>query len=220
MADRIEPWAQRWKSGQTGFHEGAPNALLAEHVARVERGAGAPLRVLVPLAGKTFDMRWLAERGHEVVGVEAVPEAIRAFFADAGESPAEERRGEHPAFVHGRVTLVRADMFAVTPEALGRFDLVYDRAALVAIDPRERARYVATCAALLRDATSRTFLVGMAYDQSKAPGPPWSVDEATVRELFAPRTIERLGARQIAPSPRLSASGVPTIEESAYVIGA
>lgn len=210
-------WAKRWTEGQIGFHEGLPNDLLAAHIERLE--TKRPLRILVPLAGKAVDLRWLAERGHEVVGVEFVPEAIVAFFAELGVEPVATELGGLPASSGKGVTLVAADMFEVTPAALGTFDLIYDRAALVALEPSTRARYVSVLESLLAPG-GVVFLIAFAYDQSKAPGPPWSVDEATVRALYAGRAIEILATRPVPTSARLAAAGLPAFEETAYRVAA
>ncbi len=204
-------WQPKWQEGQTAFHEGAPNELLVRHAKQL----GAHARVLVPLAGKAVDLVWLASNGHEVVGIEFVPEAVEAFFAERKLEPKKERRGKHEAFTAGGVTLVLADMFEVTPESIGTFDAIYDRAALVALVPDMRARYVAVCNAL----ASRTLLISFAYDQSKTDGPPWSVDEASIHALFAPRTVEKLEVRRAKVSPRLEAAGIPFLEETAYLVG-
>jgi thiopurine S-methyltransferase len=225
-----EFWAKRWKESQIGFHEGAPNDLLAKHVARIE--TKRPARILVPLAGKAVDLRWLAERGHEVVGVEVVWEAVRAFFDEwKVDAPVQTKVGRNEALrscdshdtssrrsLSGKgVTLVCADMFEVSAEDLGRFDVIYDRAALVALEPSTRGRYVEACRDLLAEG-GMTLLVAFAYDQALTQGPPWSIDEAAVRELYAPRAIEKLEARTVVPSARLVASGIATIEETAYLI--
>jgi thiopurine S-methyltransferase len=216
-----EFWAKRWSESQIGFHEGAPNDLLVAHVARIEsRARAAPARILVPLAGKSVDMRWLAERGHEVVGVEVVWQAVRTFFGEWEVDPEEKEIGGKQALTAKGVTLVCADMFAVSPEELGRFDVIYDRAALVALEPSTRGRYVDKCRSLLAEG-GMTLLVTFAYDQAITQGPPWSIDEKTVRELYARAgEIELLQKREIVPSPRLVASGIATIEESVYLIGA
>ena len=66
----MEPdyWLERWKDGRTGFHQDQPTPLLAAHWDGLGVASGA--RVLVPLAGKSLDMAWLAGRGHRVLGVE------------------------------------------------------------------------------------------------------------------------------------------------------
>lgn len=206
-------WQPKWQEGQIAFHEGAPNELLVKCASEL----GERTRVLVPLAGKAVDLVWLASRGHEVVGVEFVPEAVQAFFEERRITPKVEKRGPHQTFTAGAVTLVLADMFKVTPEALGTFDAVYDRAALVALVPNLRARYVETCARLLSPG-GRTLLISFGYDQSKTSGPPYSVEESVVHALYAPRTVRRLETRQTSVSPRLAAAGVPFLEESAYLI--
>jgi thiopurine S-methyltransferase len=209
-------WAKRWSEGQIGFHEGAANDLLTRHVARLETKPRA--RILVPLSGKALDLRWLAERGHEVVGVEFVAEAVTAFFDEWKVEPQRSEIGGKPALSANGVTLVVSDMMELSPEALGRFDVVYDRAALVALDADTRAPYVATCRSLLADG-GVIFLIAFAYDQEKAPGPPWSIETATVRELYAPLPVETLETRAVPTSARLTAAGIAALEESAYLIG-
>jgi thiopurine S-methyltransferase len=204
-------WQQRWDAGQTAFHEGKPNALLVAFADRLPPRS----RVLVPLAGKSDDLLWLAGRGHDVVGVEFVKTAIDELFAAC-----EVRRrsfGPHDAFEARGVTMVLGDMLAMTPDALGTFDAVYDRAALVAIEPAARARYVETCRALLGPGAV-TLLVALAYDESKASGPPFSVDEPLVRRLFAGRRIETLGTRPSDVAPRLREAGIEHVDETAYLI--
>lgn len=210
-------WAKRWSEGQIGFHEGQPNDLLAAHIARLEKAR--PLRVLVPLAGKTVDLQWLADRGHEVVGVEFVPEAVAAFFAERGVTPEKLELGGMPASRAKGVTLVCGDVFAITPAGLGRFDLVYDRAALVALEPKTRERYVEVIDAMLAEG-GVIFLIAFGYDQTKAPGPPWSVDPATAKALHAGKHLEVLATRSVPTSPRLTEAGLPALEETAYLIRA
>jgi thiopurine S-methyltransferase len=191
-------WQSRWEAKQTAFHEGKPNALLVTQAHRFAPAA----RILVPLAGKAFDLVWLEEHGHEVVGVEFVQQAIDEF------------RVEHPS---STVKMVQGDMLAMTPENLGTFDAIYDRAALIALEPSTRARYIEVCKALLKP-NGPTLLIAFAYDQSKTPGPPFSTDEQTVRELFAGRSIDVLETRSASVSPRMKEAGVDSIDESAYWI--
>lgn len=210
-------WAKRWSEGQIGFHEGTPNDLLVTHIARLE--TKRPLRVLVPLAGKTFDMQWLAARGHEVVGVEFVSEAISAFFSERGVEPSTADVGGMPASSAGGVTLVCGDILDVTPAALGAFDVIYDRAALIALDPTTRGRYADVMRAM-RAERGVIFLIAFGYDQTKAPGPPWSASEEVVRELYPGDVIEVLSTRSVPTSTKLTAAGIPALAESAYWIAA
>lgn len=194
-----EFWQERWDTNQRGFHEGKPNALLVAHADRLP----AKGRILVPLSGKAIDLVWLEERGYEVVGIEFVQNAIDQFHE------------EHPS---SNVKLVQGDMFAQTPDAIGTFDAIYDRAALVALEPSTRARYVEVCRTLLKP-NAPTFLIAFAYDQTKAPGPPFSVEEKTIRDLFAGSMIELVETRASSiNSPRMREAGIDRVDESAYLI--
>jgi thiopurine S-methyltransferase len=209
-------WQDRWGKHQTGFHEGKPNDLLLAHFPRIERPG---MRILVPLAGKANDLIWLASRGHEVVGVEFVIQAIGEFFEaqEVDHWQHHQKLGPHDAFTVNGVTMICDDFFNVKPEVVGRFDAIYDRAALIALEPSTRTRYVETCLALLAEAAP-TFLIGLSYDQEKTVGPPWSVDETCVRELFAGRSIELLQSRTTKATPRLAEAGLEALEETAYLI--
>ena len=56
------------------------NYNLLKHYPNIQP-AGEPLRkILVPMAGKTVDIKWLADKGHEVVAVEISQSACREVF--------------------------------------------------------------------------------------------------------------------------------------------
>lgn len=200
-----DDWTARWQSNQIGFHEGSTNAQLSEHADRL----GKLKRILVPLAGKAADLQWLADRGHDVVGVEFVPQAIKDFFRERGKDATPHRLGAHDAFYADGVTLVQSDIFAVTPASLGQYDHIYDRAALVALDPDKQAAYADLCRSMLRPGGG-ILLLALSYDQAQMQGPPWSVPEARVRALYAGMHIEVLSARQVT-NPR-----VEQMTETAY----
>ena len=201
----IEYWAARWKQGRIGFHEQKPNAFLERHVDRL----GTSRRVLVPLCGKTEDMAFLASRGHEVVGIEAVEDAVVAFFTEHGLEHSV-RDGAVRACSAERVTILAGDVFACTSAEVGRVDALYDRAALVALPPDARQRYVTHLRALLtHDAPG--LVVTFEYDETRAAGPPFSVREAEIRELFHGAKVTPLGEAP-ANTPRFREAGVDAIE--------
>ncbi len=169
-----EFWHQRWRDGQIGFHEGVPNDALTK------LWTASDGSVLVPLAGKTADLGWLAERGCDVVGVELSPLACAAWFEERGLVPERDRSGAYEVWRQGRVTLLQGDMFALE----GRFDRCWDRAALVALPPELREPY----AALLRRLVRRGGLL-VTFDHGGSDGPPFAVSDAEVRRLF-PSAVE------------------------------
>ncbi|HEX7418054.1 MAG TPA: hypothetical protein VF315_08380, partial [Steroidobacteraceae bacterium] len=83
----MEPdfWLQRWQLGQTGWHQDAPHWGLVRHWSVLALDSTA--RVFVPLAGRSLDLLWLAQRGHAVVGCELSPLAVRKFYAQQARVP-------------------------------------------------------------------------------------------------------------------------------------
>lgn len=209
----MEPefWKTRWAEGRIGFHEGQPNALLAAHVGVLGEGR----RVLVPLAGKTEDMAFLRARGHEVVGVELVESAARAFFEEHGLSPTATTT-EHALVLRAEgVTIVVGDFFRTTRDELGPVNALYDRAAIVALPPPMRSAYVEHLRALLPSG-SPALVITFEYPQERMPGPPFCVDEREVRTLYDNAHIELLASRD-ATGPRFSSEGI-TAREIAFAI--
>lgn len=179
-------WSARWRDDQIAFHEGKPNALLDRHAPHL---AGAR-RVLVPLCGKAVDLAYLAARGHAVVGVELVEQAVRAFFDERTLTPTVEARGPFTAYAAGPITLLVGDIFAATRAELGEVDALYDRAALIALPDDVRGRYVDHLRALL-PVGAPGLVITLDYDASRFTGPPFAVGEAEVRARFAGCEVEQ-----------------------------
>lgn len=171
-------WLQRWNEGRIGFHRGEVMPLLEKHWPALGLASGS--RVFVPLAGKTLDMHWLAAQGHQVLGCELSPLAVDAFFAEAALVPAVSADADGIHHRAGPLDLVRGDVFALSPGLLGTVAAVYDRAAIIALPPTMRARYVAQVYGRL-PAGSRGLLITLEYPQAEKAGPPFAVDEDEVR---------------------------------------
>ena len=78
-------WLTRWQEGRIQFHVDKVNPILDRYVDRLlPEGFG---RVLVPLCGKSVDLGWLVDRGHEVVGVELAEKAVEDLFRELGRNP-------------------------------------------------------------------------------------------------------------------------------------
>lgn len=210
-------WLQRWQQGQTGFHQSRVLPLLPKHWPAVGVPAGG--RVFVPLAGKSLDMLWLAGQGHPVLGVELSPLAVQQFFAEHGLTPTvrSSRYGTH--HVAGAIELICGDVFGLDADALADCAGVYDRAALIALPPELRARYVAGPYAHL-PAGCRGLLVTLEYPQHEMQGPPFAVEEAEVRQRYgAGWNIALLERRDIlAQEPRFAAAGVTALGTALYGI--
>lgn len=187
-------WLARWQNNQIAFHEGAPNALLVAHLAALGVPAGG--RIFVPLCGKSHDMHWLRAQGFTIVGAELSRLAVEQFFAERGLTPVVAPAGRLERFEVEGVTLFVGDIFDLDQDTLGAVDAVYDRAALVALPAPLRERYAAHLIALTRAAPQ--LLVTFEYDQTRQPGPPFSVPEAEVWAHYgATYRLDRAELREV-----------------------
>ena len=208
-------WHERWRNNQIGFHQERVNDYLQRFYGEWGVRAGEP--VLVPLCGKSLDMVWLRERGHPVIGVELSAIAVEAFFREHGLQP--ERRDIDVGRVYEAegVRLYCADFFALSAADIGTVAAVYDRAALIALPPALRPRYVRQTGALLAPA-ARGFLVTMEYPDGQMQGPPFSVTEAEVNELYGSGyAVTRLADHDaLADNARLRERGIASLHEKVY----
>ncbi len=208
-------WLSRWEEGRTGFHGEAVHEDLVRFEDRFL--AGGPHRVLVPLCGSTLDLGWLAERGHEVVGIELSPLAVDAIWATAGEAPVRDRHGDFQRSRAGRLTVLQGDVFQATPELLGPFDRVWDRAAIVALDPERRVRYAATVGRLLRPG-GLILQNAFSYDQAQMDGPPFSVTAGELQTHYAGWSSELLH-KEVLTEGRMAERGLDAFEVSCTLLG-
>ncbi|MCE9575659.1 MAG: thiopurine S-methyltransferase [Deltaproteobacteria bacterium] len=208
-------WEARWAQGQTAFHEGAPNRFLLRHGELL----GSAGRVLVPLCGKSVDLDALAEQGLEVTGCELVEQAVREYFAERHAEPIERAVGALRAFTADAVPHVRVlcgDVFALD-DAHGRFDALFDRAAVVALPLEMRERYVPHIASRLEPG-ARGLLVTFEHDTGS--GPPFSVERDEVLRLYTPHYLVEELAREhaLADNPRIVERGATRVFECAYAL--
>ncbi|TPG48492.1 thiopurine S-methyltransferase [Rhodanobacter glycinis] len=208
-------WHQRWREGRTGFHQDRPTPQLLKFWPTLALAPGS--EVFVPLAGKSLDLVWLAAQGHRVLGVELSPLAIAQFFAEHGLTPQvhDSRYGSH--YRAGEIELICGDVFGLDADVLADCAAVYDRAALIALPPPLRRRYVRELHALLPGGC-RGLLITLEYPQHEKQGPPFAVPEAEVRELYGRDwRVETLERRDIlAQQPGFVAEGVSALETVVY----
>ncbi len=185
-------WRTRWANKQIAFHEGSPNGFLAKHVEQLKPAK----RVLVPLCGKTEDMAFLAANGFEVIGIELVEDAVRAFFAEHELTPTIEKHGALTSFRSGPFHLISGDFFSVTSALTGPIDAFYDRAALIALPPELREKYIAH----LKTFATRGLLITIEYALGVRNGPPFSISpDEVLRHWPQSKPLETRFTPQFGP---------------------
>lgn len=221
----LEFWNERWKKGETGFHQESVNPYLGYYYG--ERGPGSGqrknYRVFVPLCGKSLDMNWLSQNGYAVVGVECSEIAVRSFF-EQNELPYEKIGYEnYVKYVYkarsndNDIEILQADFFALKKSDLGEITDIYDRASLIALPSELRSKYVRKLSELQAPGT-RSLLITLSYEQAEMAGPPFSVSEDEVNELYGKEfDIKKLAQKDVLEQElKFKQRGLSHLTETAY----
>lgn len=147
--------------------------------AMVEGEAAAP-RVLVPGCGSAWDVRFLAERGWAVLGID---------FSDAALDRARAVLGPHGERVR------KADFFVPIAEA--PFDVIYERAFLCALPRRMWRDWGARVAELVRPGGR---LAGFFHFDASERGPPFGLRGQDELDRLLTDAFERTEDAPVADS--------------------
>jgi thiopurine S-methyltransferase len=208
-------WIERWKQRQIGFHQDEINA----HLQDFWPGLGIPRtdRVFVPLCGKSSDMLWLRAQGHEVLGNELSPIAVEEFFTENELEPTVTQHGDFQRWEIDGLVLLCGDFFKLKAEHLSHCSGVFDRASLIALPPEMRPDYARHMVSIMPK-QCRMLLVTMEYIQEEMQGPPFSVHEEEVRQLYQKYfDLSVLFEKDIlAENPRFGEQGISQLLEKVY----
>lgn len=153
-----------------------------------------PARILLPLCGKSNDLRFLYQNGHIVTGVECAPQAIDDFFT-LNNLPHQVReingtRKGAKVNLHStldeRLRVCQSNFLTLdSPETLNAtIDCVWDRGAFGTITDEEQELYIKTIRRLLSD-NFRYLLLVLEFDAEKSSDPvPLPQPEEKVRRMF------------------------------------
>jgi SAM-dependent methyltransferase len=157
-------WNRRYAEDDTPWDKGEAHPMLRGMLAH---GALSG-RILVLGCGTGHDVRELARRGLEVVGLDVAPLAI------------ERARAHKPV---GQETFILGDLFDLPVEVRGTFDGLFEHTCFCAIDPTRRADYAEAVAAALRPG-GRLLAVFYATPDNGGEGPPFGCTAEEIDALF------------------------------------
>ncbi|NP_001290627.1 thiopurine S-methyltransferase [Esox lucius] len=190
QADRamaLGEWEERWQEDRTGWHQPQVHKMLENNIEKVLAGR-SQVKFFFPLYGKALDMKWLADMGHSIVGVEISEKAIKQFFEENNLSYSEEMVPALPGAKLYKssarnISLYQCDLYNFSSAIEGQFGGIWDRGSLVAINPRDREKYVALITSLM-DKDCRYLLDTLLYNPELYKGPPFFVPDEHVQNLF------------------------------------
>jgi thiopurine S-methyltransferase len=208
-------WLDRWQQDRIGFHEAGVNRHLQNWFPRFAPAPGG--RVFLPLCGKAVDIHWIAQQGFEVIGVELSQIAIEAFFKENSLDFERSESARFGIYQAANITLLQGDFFDLNKADLNNCQLVYDRAALIAMEREDRPRYYDHMLSILPGGCDM-LLITLEYDQAEMLGPPFSVATDEVlqryRDAFAIQMLETNNI--IEESPRWRKVGLSALQEAVF----
>ena len=212
-----EFWLENWKNNKTGFHQQEFNPYLTAFWQKLE--VEPTSSVFVPLCGKSLDLVWLRQQGHSVLGVEISEIAVKQFFSENQIAYRSIHKDDFNHYLMDGFTLLHGDFFNISAERVQDVSAVFDRAALVALPPELRQKYVQRLNDIL-PANVKILLVTFEYDQTQMTGPPFSVPEDEVNMLYKHRYYIDLLLKQevLEAYAAFQALGLDYLQEKVYVL--
>jgi len=210
-------WHERWKNGQIGFHQDETNEYLLKHWEKLDLKQGS--FIFVPMAGKSKDILWLKEQGFQVIAIELSEQAVKAFFEENKLSFTTEQKNDFIIYRSDNIEFYCGNYFDLTKDVMANVKAVFDRASLIAMPPAMRKLYKLKINEILPD-SAKILLVTMEYPQQQMDGPPFSVLENEVNELFCDKyeiaLLEEFDV--LAENPRFIDKGLTKMLEKVYVM--
>ena len=163
--------------------------VLLKYLPKLLEGKENPAKVLLPLCGKSNDLKFLYDEGHRVLGVECADEAIDDFFRLNGirdeTTVITATKKRTPAKQHSspdqNLNIVQNNFLTLDSNLLnGTMDCVWDRGAFGTITEVEQSLYIQTIRRLLAP-DFRYLLLVLEFDEAKSkdavpmPQPEWKI---------------------------------------------
>ena len=179
-----EYWENMWKIKNTHFHQVNTHPDLVKYETLLLNPSS---RVYIPLCGKSVDLIHLADKGHDVCGCEWVEMAITSFFEEQNlkyiVSTIPSGVGNIYKAISKKITIYQGDFFAFNANVIGKFDAIWDRASIVAINPSQRAEYVKVLLDILAP-HGKCLLNLLVITGKEYCGPPHSFADEDVHNFF------------------------------------
>ena len=229
----MKVWDDKWAINKIGWHKDDVHPMLLNHFDRL---VSPNSNIFVPLCGKSVDMKYLAKHENisHVYGLDVVEKALTEFVVENPELKVENHKdssslpSSYKRWQGTNITLLCDDFLTLNDSLLGqKVDAVWDRASMVAITPDLRQKYVETIGGIVQPG-AKILLVTLerksGTKEAMANGPPFSLSESEVRNLYnvpwveSIELVETVDEFQANPSSRQRYKGLQELNELCFLI--
>ncbi|KAF4074100.1 hypothetical protein AMELA_G00250680 [Ameiurus melas] len=217
----LSEWEDKWQEGKIAFHQPHIHQMLKDNLDKILCGQ-QQVRFFFPLCGKAVDMKWLADMGHVIVGVEISEKGIKEFFEEHSLEYKEEPVPAIPGAKvfkssDAKISLYQCDLYKFSSAIEGQFGAIWDRGSLVAINPCDRQQYAALIMSLM-DKDCRYLLATLEYNPELWKGPPFVVLEEVVKSLYGDACDIEVVQSKDAFEEKHKAWGLDSLLEKLYLL--
>ncbi|XP_060084615.1 probable thiopurine S-methyltransferase isoform X2 [Ylistrum balloti] len=186
-SDQIQGWLNNWESDCTPWHMTDVHEGLARYYQMLVNKTSVHNKIFIPLCGKSVDIKWLADRGNEVVGVEASETGLMEFFVEQNVKYSVESApsvdGKLFRSHDNKIRLYCCDIFHFTSDVESGFSGVWDRGSIEALEPEDRKKYIDLMKTLIGPETG--YLTEI-VERDLGKGPPFCITVDELRAGFGP----------------------------------
>ncbi len=176
-----DKWEADYERKTDGWDLGGPTPVFKRLAAS---GRFKPGRMVVPGAGRGHDAREFARHGFQVTAIDFAPYVVH-----------EMRKLADP---DAPIEILQHDLFNLPHELDDSFDYLLEYTCFCAIDPKRRTEYADLVTRLLKP--GGTF-IDLAFPLDERPGgPPYSISETEIFDLFSERGFNLLSREKPADS--------------------
>ncbi len=181
VGETLMDWNRRYEMDDTPWDQGEAHPVLLDMLTHGTLVG----RVLVPGCGTGHDVRELARRGLEVVGLDVASLALERALSHA---------------LVGRETYQLGDLFHAPEHWHHHFDGIFEHTCFCAIEPARRPDYVAAVAEVLKPG-GHLLAVFFVNPDNNGQGPPFGCTAAELDVLFGEKFRLREEHRAIPTYP-------------------
>jgi len=175
-------WKSKWNKGETGFHMQEVYLPLKQYISHFNLSDLST--ICVPLCGKSLDVLWLSEQqNYQIIAAEISGIAVNQMMKTSPYSFNKLQKGPFTVYKHDRLQIWEGDFMKLHPKWIPEIDLIYDKAALIALPSYQRTDYVRQIKSLIKR-KGQIFQQTFEYNQSEMDGPPFSVPQKELQKLY------------------------------------
>ncbi|XP_071965665.1 probable thiopurine S-methyltransferase [Antedon mediterranea] len=203
-----EDWTNSWNSGHDSTFISEPHPALVANIDTLT-AEKSNCKIFVPLCGTSVDMKWLADRGHKVTGLECSEVAIKKFFKTNNiEFIQEPVKNIENAQIYkatdGSIEIYQCDLYTFNVDVVGKFDCIWDSGSLEAINHKDRSSYTKIMTSIMAN-ECKYFIHSFSYDKSKVEFGPYMFSTEDLRIIFGDQYKVELVSRYMMPDNFLKA---------------